>query len=119
MDVRAATDFIRMRDAAARDEVELEIVSAFRTNEEQAYFYCKYKNEKGNAANKPGHSNHQSGVALDLNTLGGSKLDKSRGTGKVYEWLAKHAEDFGFKRIASEHWHWEHQPSLESIRSGS
>jgi len=119
MDVRAARDFIRMRDAAARNEVKLEIVSAFRTNEEQAYFYCKYKNEKGNAANPPGESNHQSGVALDLNTLGASKIDKSRGTGKVYEWLAKHAEDFGFKRIASEHWHWEHQPSLESIRSGS
>lgn len=113
MDVRAATDFIRMRDAASRANppVNIRIVSAFRTMQEQEHLYCKYKNEGGNAANPPGHSNHQSGVALDFNTigLGGSK---TRGTGVVYEWLAKNAETFGFKRIATEHWHWEHQPSL-------
>ena len=118
MDVRVAKDFILMRDAAAREDITLIIKSAFRTMQEQDYFYCRYKNSNGNAANKPGHSNHQSGVALDLNTLGVNG-SKSRGTGKNYEWLVKHAEDFGFKRIASEHWHWEHQPSLESIRGRS
>ena len=118
MDVRAARDFIRMRDAAALDLITLKIVSAFRTMQEQDYFYCKYINENGNAANKPGESNHQSGVALDLNTLG-KDGSKSRGTGRNYEWLAKNAKKYGFKRIASEHWHWEHQPSLESIRGRS
>jgi LAS superfamily LD-carboxypeptidase LdcB len=109
MDVRVARDFIRMRDAAARDRVPLKIISAFRTMQDQEYFYCKYKNGTGNPAAKPGHSKHQSGVALDLNTIG---FDIKRGKGIVYDWLAKNGATYGFKRILSEHWHWEHQPSL-------
>ena len=113
MDVRVAKDFILMRDAASRDGIPIKIKSAFRTMQEQEYFYCKYKNGTGNAAARPGRSNHQSGVALDLNTLG-LNGSKSRGTGKVYDWLAQNAATYGFKRISLEHWHWEHQPSLQS-----
>ena len=113
MDVRVAKDFILMRDAAARDDIPLIIKSAFRTMQEQEYFYCKYKKGTGNAAARPGTSNHQSGVALDLNTLG-LNGSKSRGAGKVYDWLAQNAATYGFKRISLEHWHWEHQPSLQS-----
>jgi len=116
VDVRAARDFIRMRDAAARDKVTIKIVSAFRTMQDQEYFWCKYKNGTGNPAARPGTSNHQSGVALDFNTLG-VKGNKKRGRGAVYNWLAKHAAEYGFKRIALEHWHWEHQPSLRANRS--
>jgi len=115
MDVRVAKDWIRMRDAAAREDVTLWIRSAFRTMQDQEYFYCKYKNGTGNSAARPGFSNHQSGVALDLNT--GPGINKARSNTKEYNWLAKHGATYGFKRIRSEHWHWEHQPSLLANRA--
>jgi len=53
-----------------------------------------------NVAAAPGYSNHQSGLALDLNTSEGS----------VYDWLSAHGGTYGFARtVASERWHWEYQ----------
>lgn len=121
LDVRAAKAFSQMRERAAKEGVNIKINSAFRLPEEQEYFYCKYKQGTGNVAARPGYSNHQSGVAMDLNTEGAPndkairrKTKISTGQGKVYEWLTKNAAKYGFRRIKIEHWHWEHIPSLNA-----
>lgn len=95
---RTAEAFKRMRDAARRDGVTLRVNSGFRTYEEQAELYRLYRAGRGNLAAEPGHSNHQNGLALDLNTA-------DRG---VYRWLTRNARRFGFRRtVPSEKWHWE------------
>jgi hypothetical protein len=96
-----AAAFRRMREAASRDGVTLRIVSGFRTYEEQEELYRLYRAGRGNLAARPGHSNHQDGRALDLNTSDGG----------VYRWLTNNARRFGFKRtVPSERWHWEYRP---------
>ena len=52
--------------------MNLKVVSGFRTMAEQTYFYNCHVNcncNNCNLAAKPGYSNHQSGHALDLNTV--------------------------------------------------
>ncbi len=84
--------------AAAREHVQLRIVSGFRTMAHQQALYRAYRRGRGNLAARPGYSNHQSGHALDLNT-------SARG---VYSYLAKHGGAYRFKRtVPSERWHWE------------
>lgn len=90
-----------MKEAAARDGVDIRVVSGFRTNAEQQYLYNCYVNcncNNCNLAARPGYSNHQSGHALDLNTSSGG----------VLSWLNAHGASFGFSRtVPSEDWHWE------------
>jgi peptidoglycan hydrolase-like protein with peptidoglycan-binding domain len=102
-----ARAFKRMEAAARRDGVELNIVSGFRTMAEQQELYRRYKAGTGNLAAVPGYSNHQNGRALDLNVQTGSS--DAVGVGRVYNWLARHAGQYGFRRIPAEAWHWEYQ----------
>ncbi|KAL9651977.1 hypothetical protein ABK040_000320 [Willaertia magna] len=99
-----AARFNAMKQAAAQSGVHIKISSGFRTNAEQQYFYNCYKTKKcnnGNLAAAPGYSNHQNGIALDLNVSSGG----------VYNWLVKNASRFGFVRtVPSETWHWEYRP---------
>jgi hypothetical protein len=93
-----AAAYRRMRDAAQRDHIALRIVSGFRTMEHQQALYRAYRLGRGNLAATPGHSNHQSGHALDLNT-------SSPG---VFRWLTRNGRRFGFRRtVPTEPWHWE------------
>jgi hypothetical protein len=130
VDQRVAEAFLKMQADAKKDGVDIKINSAFRTPEEQEYFYCKYLNGTGNKAAKPGFSNHQSGVALDLNTKGvpndksiRRSTGKSTGQGDVWEWLNKNGAKYGFRQIKIEHWHWQHEPTkranLSQIRKGT
>jgi LAS superfamily LD-carboxypeptidase LdcB len=99
VEVRTARAFLAMREAAAEDGVELVILSGFRSYRSQAALYAAYRGGYGNLAARPGHSNHQSGSALDLYL----------GDGRTYAWLAAHAHQFGFRRtVKSEPWHWDY-----------
>ncbi len=92
-----------MREAAAKDGIELAIYSAFRSDEEQRYFYGCYKTCACNScapAAKPGFSNHQSGHAIDIGMWPG-----------VHAWLVTNASRFGFvATVKAEPWHWEYRP---------
>ncbi|MEO8700170.1 MAG: D-alanyl-D-alanine carboxypeptidase family protein [Kofleriaceae bacterium] len=99
VEVKTARAFVKMRDAAAADGVELEIWSGFRTYERQAELYAAWRKRMGNEAAPPGYSNHQSGRALDL-------VVREEAT---WQWLEKHARRFGFRRtVKREPWHWEY-----------
>ncbi len=96
-----ANAYYVMAQAAAAAGVNIQIVSGFRTMDEQKYLYNCYVNcncNNCNLAAKPGYSNHQSGHALDLNTSSGGVLN----------WLNAHGAAYGFSRtVPSEAWHWE------------
>lgn len=102
-----AAIFLDMQAAAAAEGVALHINSGFRTYGEQKALYEAYK--KGvagaNLAAKPGTSNHQNGIALDIQVSGGAGSPQ-------YDWLAERATTFGFVRtVRSEPWHWEYRPT--------
>ena len=97
VEIGTANAFLTMAQAANGAGIELRINSGFRTMAEQQYLYNCYLTKKcnsGNLAAKPGYSNHQSGLALDLTTS---------------SWLAKNASKYGFIRtVPSEDWHYEY-----------
>jgi len=96
----AAAAFNRMYAAARAQGITLKVNSGFRSMAEQQALYRAYQNGTGNLAAKPGYSNHQGGIAVDIN-VGGT------GT-STYRWLANNAKNFGFVRtVPSEPWHWE------------
>lgn len=104
----AAQAFKAMASQANNDGVALTIYSAFRTMEEQTSLYSRYTSGTGNLAAKPGYSNHQSGIAVDI-AVGNSFQSKT------YLWLAANAPAYGFVNTGAnfsqkEPWHWEYRP---------
>ena len=109
VEVRTAQAFGAMRSAAASAGVRISVVSGFRTMDQQRSLYNLYLAGRGNLAARPGYSNHQSGLALDLNT-------SSAG---VYNWMSRNASRYGFRRtVPSEAWHWERPAGSQGSFSG-
>lgn len=99
LEAKAARAFREMARAARKAGIQLEIRSGFRSHEAQKALYARFRRGWGNLAARPGYSNHQSGKAVDI------YIDDY----KVYEWLRKHANKYGFKRtVRREAWHWEY-----------
>jgi D-alanyl-D-alanine carboxypeptidase len=121
MTPRAARAWARMHDAAARDEIELHVVSAFRSVEYQLGI-VRRKLERGLSMDEilrvsaaPGFSEHHSGRAFDLTSPGFAVLEEKFEKSPAFAWLRKHAAKFGFRMsyprrnphgIAYEPWHW-------------
>jgi GH24 family phage-related lysozyme (muramidase)/LAS superfamily LD-carboxypeptidase LdcB len=102
VEITTAIQYERMRAAAQREGNTLRIISGFRTMDKQRELYNLYLRGRGNLAARPGFSNHQNGIALDLNPEEGNN----------YNWLARNAAKFGFCRtVPSERWHWEYRPT--------
>ena len=117
----AARAWTRMRDAAARDGVELRAVSTFRSVEVQSAI-VRGKLARGqsidailrvNAA--PGYSEHHSGRAIDITTPGYAPTEEEFERSSAFAWLMKHARAYGFvlsyprgnaHALAYEPWHW-------------
>jgi hypothetical protein len=110
--------YLKLKNAAEEDNVQLSINSAFRTFQRQAQLRRLFEAGQGNRAALPGHSNHQHGQAFDLNT----RHNVFDGTDKVYEWLKANAPKHGFVRtVSDESWHWELRPveAAELAAAGS
>lgn len=85
-----------MQQAAAKDGLNLYVVSGYRSYDYQAQLYQNYCNRDGQAAAdrysaRPGYSEHQTGLAFDLNSTSNSFA----GTAEA-KWLAAHAHEYGF-----------------------
>lgn len=95
----------------APGEKYLKIISAFRSREYQEKLRREAPNagSAGLAVNSP----HFTGRALDL-YVGGEPvdtLDSNRALQvetRVYQWLVRNAERFGFRPYCYEPWHWEY-----------
>lgn len=88
--------FNKMRNAAAKDNISLEIASGFRSYEEQETLYKEYSAENGQKeadtySARAGYSEHQSGMAIDVNGADFSMVGQ-----KDMKWLEKHCSEYGF-----------------------
>ena len=118
---RAARAFARLRGAATRGGIELQIVSAFRSAEYQLGI-IKRKLDRGQSIDEilrvsaaPGYSEHHCGRAVDLTTPGYAALEEEFENSPAFAWLREQAPRFGFAlsyprdnphAIAYEPWHW-------------
>jgi peptidoglycan hydrolase-like protein with peptidoglycan-binding domain len=103
LNARAAPQFLAMMKAARAAGVHLSVSSAFRTMDEQRYLYHLYQTGRGNLAARPGYSNHQMGLSVDIGGIGGY------GT-RAYNWLKHNAPRYGFVNdVGGEFWHWTYQ----------
>ncbi|MCX6754566.1 MAG: D-alanyl-D-alanine carboxypeptidase family protein [Candidatus Nomurabacteria bacterium] len=68
---------------------------------------------------KPGTSNHEQGLAVDLKCNGklinwdnqNPKFEKVASTKECFTWLQKNAINYGFKNLPKENWHWSTGPN--------
>ena len=117
----AARAWTRMREAAARNDIELQIVSAFRSAAYQLGI-IERKLERGQSIDEilrvsaaPGYSEHHSGRVVDITTPGHSALEEAFDQSAAFAWLQGNAARYGFSLsyprgnahdIAYEPWHW-------------
>ena len=123
--------FLEMQKAAAADGVTVWMQSGYRSVKYQTSLYerkTKYYLDKGydNATarekaaavvNPPGYSEHNCGLAADLNSPEHTGLDEGFEKTAAFRWLCEHAGDYGFilrypkdaedkTEIIYEPWHW-------------
>ena len=123
--------FLAMQKAAAADGVTVWMQSGYRSVKYQTSLYerkTKYYLDKGydNATakekaaavvNPPGYSEHNCGLAADLNSPEHTGLDEGFENTAAFRWLCEHAGDYGFilrypkdaedkTEIIYEPWHW-------------
>lgn len=132
--------FIKMRNSALKDKINLNIVSATRNFNSQKSIWenkwtgktivsgenLKKKYPDGNDRFKkilefssvPSTSRHHWGTDMDINSVDPSYFNTVKGK-KEYDWLAKNAKDYGFCQPYSvgrktgyneEKWHWSYKP---------
>ncbi|HEV2664329.1 MAG TPA: M15 family metallopeptidase [Blastocatellia bacterium] len=108
----AATDL-----SLSSNENWLKIISAFRSPAYQAQL--RKQNPRSGRGSLAVNSPHFTGRALDL-YVGGEPVstdDRNRAiqvNTKVYQWLVKNAERYGFYPYFYEPWHWEYNPQLSA-----
>ena len=96
IDPTAQTALDTMIASAASDGISLYPVSAFRSYQTQQGLYARYLLREGRDAAdrysaRPGYSEHQTGLAFDLNSVEFSFADTAEG-----KWLAAHCAEYGF-----------------------
>ncbi|MCY4041490.1 MAG: M15 family metallopeptidase [Gammaproteobacteria bacterium] len=122
---QAADAWRRMQSVATRDGVSLLLVSAFRPPAYQASL-LRRKLDRGEsiaealqAVAAPGHSEHQSGCAIDVSCAGCAVLEVEFERTETFQWLMQNAQIFGFSLsyprgnphgIMYEPWHWCYAP---------
>lgn len=94
----AAAAFRAMADAARKDGISLQSVSAYRSYERQESIYTRYLSQDTQASvdsysARPGYSEHQTALALDINT---ASLSAHFENTPAYAWLVEHCAEYGF-----------------------
>ena len=128
----AACDaFLEMQKAAAADGVTIWMQSGYRSVKYQTGLYerkTKYYTDQGYdtatakemaaaVVNPPGYSEHNCGLAADLNSPEHTGLDEGFENTTAFRWLCEHAAEYGFilrypkgaedkTEITYEPWHW-------------
>lgn len=88
--------FKKMQTAAYKDGISLWVCSGYRSYYDQKYLYNMYCNRDGKAvadkySARPGYSDHQTGMAIDVNNAS----DSFGGTREA-KWLANNCAKYGF-----------------------
>jgi len=113
--------WIKMKESALADGINLILVSAFRSIQRQQELVEEKR--KKNISEKeifsilarPGYSEHHTGRALDLHSPGSALLEEDFENTDAFLWLQKNANEYGFfmsyprnnkYNIVYEPWHW-------------
>lgn len=96
LDPTCQAQFNKLQSAAAQEGLNIWLASGFRSYDYQDQIYNNYVARDGQAAAdtysaRPGYSEHQSGLAIDVNQIDDSFI----GTPEAI-WLEKHCHEFGF-----------------------
>lgn len=119
-----------MRTAAMRQNVELQMVSGYRSISYQGNLIRKKLHDGSTIEDimsisaAPGFSEHHSGQAIDINTPGVTALSNSFAASRAYQWLRSNAGLYGFREsypknnrhgLEWEPWHWyfRHRPGTQ------
>lgn len=91
--------FIAMANAARNDNITLILTDGYRSYEEQKKLFDDMVTNKGEQyaleyAAKPGTSEHETGLALDIFTYGA--VMETFKTTETYAWLHEHSYKYGF-----------------------
>lgn len=131
LQTEAAEAFLSMQAAAAKDGVDVRMQSGYRSVSYQKKLYndkTQYYRNKGlseaaarekaaTIVNPPGCSEHNCGLAADLNSPEHTTLDTGFADTAAFRWLCENAERYGFilrypkeaesvTGITYEPWHW-------------
>ena len=131
LQTEAADAFLAMQAAAAKEGVTIWMQSGYRSVKYQEGLYSKktqYYRNKGlsqadalkkaaTIVNPPGYSEHNCGLAADLNSPEHTGLDTGFENTAAFRWLSAHAVEYGFilrypkdaeavTEITYEPWHW-------------
>ena len=131
LQTEAADAFLTMQAAAAKEGVTIWMQSGYRSVKYQEGLYNKktqYYRNKGlsqsealkkaaTIVNPPGYSEHNCGLAADLNSPEHTGLDTGFEKTAAFRWLKAHAVEYGFilrypkeaeavTEITYEPWHW-------------
>ena len=131
LQTEAAEAFLSMQAAAAKDGVDVRMQSGYRSVSYQKKLYDNkphYYRDKGLSeaaarekaaaiVNPPGCSEHNCGLAADLNSPEHTTLDTGFADTAAFRWLCENAEQYGFilrypkeaesvTGITYEPWHW-------------
>lgn len=92
--------FIEMYNEAAKEGLYLYISSPYRSYSRQSTLYTNYVSNDGKTnadtySARPGHSEHQTGLAIDLGTSTNHSINAFENS-KEFNWTKKNAHRFGF-----------------------
>jgi len=90
------SNFNNMKNDASKEGINLNIISGYRSYSSQNYIYNNYvkkdgKNKADTYSARPGHSEHQTGLAADINSLYTSFINTKEG-----KWLNENCHKYGF-----------------------
>lgn len=96
LDSNCEIQFEKLTAAAALEGLNIYFASGFRSYDYQSEIYNGYVSDYGQASAdtfsaRPGYSEHQSGLAIDVNNID----DSFAGTPEAI-WLAEHCHEYGF-----------------------
>ena len=88
--------FVQMSDAAKSEGIPIKAISAYRTEDYQRMLYTNKVRTAGqihadNYSARPGFSEHQTGLAVDINST-----STSFEYTPAFAWLQNHAHEYGF-----------------------
>ena len=127
----ACDAFLEMQKAAAAENVTIWMQSGYRSVDYQKNLYdqktqyfrnkglseAEAKKQAANIVNPPGYSEHNCGLAADLNSPEHTDLTEGFENTAAFRWLSAHAVEYGFilrypknaeavTEITYEPWHW-------------
>ena len=96
LDPTCENQFYKMTNDASKQGLYIYFASGFRSYEYQSQIYNNYVARDGQAvadtySARPGHSEHQSGLAIDVN-----QIDNTFDNTAEAKWLADHCHEYGF-----------------------